>query len=700
MIDSLPSVEWNPWLACAMALSARWFIPGMALAWALNLRVPAGQPAWILWVFSAAGCLIAGLLSSVLITWLLAEAGLYIPAAEWTVIAAVTALGVCLGVVLDPQALHNHLRHSLPGLIVFATGIAVLMSLPRRGEWILGGWDPGVYINQGAVLAQQGTFHPGPSAAFRDLSKEEFGVFSRRFNDDYVEVFPGTPLDPDTRSFRFYFFRATPCLMAATARSGGLRAETRINGFLGLAVGVVFLALMLRAARRPAHALFAALLLAVQPAFLYHLHTPLPEMAELFFICAAGFLWLKRPRSWTASSALALVLFAATLNRLSFAAYAVLLILLLAVMDLHRSDRRRVGVEHALMLAAVGGALGFDLATSAMIPRLGHVLPFLLGLCGAGVAAVAGVDAAASIPFLRSRLKPGRTAIGFALAAGGALAGVTGWLGAGVMRDWCVAVQRIGPFIGWPLLAAATAGGVLLILDRLRGRSVTREMGGFLLWLFIILNAILLRKWVADLYPWATRRFLSCSVPLVAALAAALPAGLRERGKANRWMPLLSLAMLAAIVAGTARQSWHAWRRTEYDGASAALKQIAERIRPGDVVVADHFWWATPLTFIYDRPALDGSPLWERDSPRNAELALAALRRLSRGGQRIRLLTSAGQGIPMYLTPLDRVTQDWRSAPVLIEEIVHHPRAADYEVRTRKYMFELFTWDPANEHAQ
>lgn len=684
----LPSAELNPWLACVVGLTCRWMVPGMAWGW-LMCRADTPSPRWMRWITATAVNLLAGIMISSILAWILAESGTYGVVAEWVVLSTAAFLGLAAGCAWGKLEFLQHIRSSIPGLLLFALGVAALMNLPQRGEWILGGWDPGVYVNQGVYVARHGTFHPAALQCWRDLSPQEFGLLTRRFQGgEYVECFPGVPIDEVSRTFQFYFFRMTPTVIAELFRSGGLRAAVRFNEFVGLAAGLIFLACMLRAAR-PSHAVIAALFMAIQPIFLYHLHTPASEMLELALVCGAGFLVMATPRNWPAHIFLCIVFFVAILNRVSFVAFGTLFLAVLVLLDFGRPDRLRVLAQHVLLAGALGLGLFFDMSASAMIPRLGHILPALLMLCLIAGLVVLVIDLAACSERLRTYvLDSGMGSIlsAFALISGAGVLIALWFFDPGWVYTWIGSAGRMGHFIGMPvLILAAAAAAVMVMLRHRQALTFSREFKGWILCLLVATCVLTQHKWVAELYPWSTKRFLVYAVPLVAALAAVVPSALFERWRRNRLGTIAAGLIIVGVLVSTARISWHAWHRTEYDGSSRVLGQVAAMIGPDDVVFADHQWWATPLTFIYDRQVFDGSKLWNSRNPVGRAGLEQLMARLYRDGKRVRLLSSSRK---------ESVKADYVSEEVTLEEIAHHQRASDYMVRTRRFVFQLSTWKP------
>jgi hypothetical protein len=583
----------------------------------------------------------------------------------------------------------SHLRLSWGGLIVILIGWVVLMNLPRRGEWIAGGWDPGVYVNQGVAIAERGGFNRWLPPVFTELTETELAAFTRRHGRDFVECYPGGPLK-DGRA-QAYFFNATPLVIATAQHAGGLRLATRANAAVGLLAVIMFAAVVLTATHRPAWALGAGALFLIQPLFLYHLHTPVAEVLELFVIGAAGLLCVWRPADGGRNGWLAVLLLLGIVNRISFLPLAALWLVALAWLDLDRPDRGRVRREHLLGLSALITGLAMDLGTSAMPMRLTHVLPqvfFLTGLL-AGVTLI--LDIAANwprwpLPVLKRRLL--LAAVGLLILAGiaGLIFKPASLLGAGRELFWNL--WHLLPYLGWPLLVACTCGLALALLAR-SSAPIPRDLLGIGLVLLLAGVCLLANKWIADLYPWATRRFLII-LPVLAFLAAIIPAWLWRRGG---WLAKgLAVLAFALLLAGLDRQSSAAWARTEYDGLSGILGRVAERLDPDDVVVTDNSFWAMPLTCIYGRQALDGSALWKEPDSDRARAGWSALERLRGAGRRVRFVTTTSRGIGIYGGAAPAAACAARLPPAVLEEIIHSPRATGFATRAFNAELRIYEW--------
>ncbi len=79
------------------------------------------------------------------------------------------------------------------------------MLLPNTGEWIAGGWDPGVYLNTGINVGQTGTFTPQDKAFGADFTPAERSHFMR-YPSNRSERFPGILSNKNGTEINFHFF--------------------------------------------------------------------------------------------------------------------------------------------------------------------------------------------------------------------------------------------------------------------------------------------------------------------------------------------------------------------------------------------------------------------------------------------------------------------------------------------------------------
>lgn len=693
MTAAFPTVEQNPWLACSIALTLLVLAPG--LAWNGLLPPPSDDAPWRRRLHTLALTLLIGLCVAVLAALALAEAGCLDYRNLAIAVAAISISGLFVRrFIRPPDDDRNSGALVVPAIaaIILFVGSAAIMKLPHRSEWILGGWDPGVYQNQGIHTAHSGTFHDPPIALFKNLTPAELDLFTRGENG-YVEIDPGIPIDPATAKILNYFFRLTPSLIATLDLAGGIRAATRVNDFAAL-IGLVLFAAMLSAWRRPALEIVLALaLLILQPLWLYNTHVPTSEMFHLLFICAAGFLLPHLRRHRAAPALFGLILFISILNRFDSIVFSALLIAAVAVIDFTRDDRAAVLRERSYLIAGlIAGALTDAALCAVTLLRLQRVMPMLFAVTAALLAAALLVDFIASRKNLRDRLAFPARHWNIAIAAAATL----GVLFIVLIRHTAIGARIIAtatnnaPYLGVFALIAALGGLIRLLASA----TASREQKLFVLFLLAATASMLIEGHIVPTYPWSTRRFLPYLVPAVALLAAQLIAtAASARGNPGGRIAAIGLLLAIPLAARQHVLIRQAWTSTEFSGTSRALAEVAAHLAPGDIVIADHHWWATPLTFIYDRPVLNGGFLLKK-GPDALARAAAAASRWQREGRNVLWLTSTKSGLRIYERPVTNDTVLWTSAPLTIDEVKHTKTPNGFATAPRVFVFQLHRWQP------
>jgi hypothetical protein len=710
----LQLVSNNQWLYCAAILTFRLVIVGMAWSWSLPHFELSESPKYFVWIVKTANNILIGVVFSLLLTLFLAEAGVYRPTIEWIAFIAFAVAGLIVGFSLKKKFMSDHLLQSIPGIIIFAIGIAAIMNLPKCGEWIAGGWDPGVYQNQGVNVAESGTFHPSARACYKELTTEEFEAFTRG-GTDYRECFTGIPVNPETRKFDHYFFRLTPAFVANIARAGGLRAATRVNYIAGMLVLIMFAAMLIANKCRKAHIFFSIIFLLTQPLWLYHLHIPTTEMLHLFLLCGIGFLLPIRERDSYSILLISLILFLGILNRLSFLPFAAIFVFIVAYLDLGRKDRKCVYWERGSQLAALlAGTLFNTIVCAITLVRLSDVFPKLVMVAFGFAFLAISLDifgpktrnlklVKAVSPYIRF------SAIVAAIAA--LLLFVLYRHSNIIARCWRF-LARLLPGIddtvsqssailhhlfahaGVAVVLVAVIGCMSLFAKR---NGTSNTLKGFVLFNLIVLAAIILNSHIASIYPWATRRYFSYLIPTItiaAGYALALLFGLKAKYRlTNR---IFVGTLFVAVLASNLTRIRNSLTSTEYNGLSETLARISSRIADDDVVVVDHSWWGTPLTFIYGKQVLNGQYFFERnkeDGARTMEIAMGALERMHKEGRTIRFLTSTKTAAldiyPIKIGENTKLDHTWDAS---FQKVIHSRGAINYETKTDSHVFRLFTW--------
>ncbi len=689
------SVAANQWVQCAVLLTVRVFLAGWAWAWTLPSfdRSGRGRILELLWV--GASTAFCGLVINILSITALAEMSRFSPWNDAALLAGVCGIGFAFGLAKARKRMFSVVSRSLPIAVLFLVGVVVIMLMPSQGEWITGGWDPGTYVDEAVYVSRTGSFRPLPDPAFSSLRADEMGLFTRQVHT-FTEGLPVFPIDPQKRSFQLFFVRLTPAFIAMLERAGGLRAAVRMNMFAGLLSVLAFAGMMISIFERKSWRNFALLLLIVQPIWIYHLRIPTSEMLQLFLFMSVLSLLPLRTRGASSQMWFIIGLFTLVLNRIGFLPFGCLLILTVACCDLKRSDRSTVAMERVAQVVALLAGLAFDIgACHVSLVRLGSFFYTLVGVSLGLVVTSVVLEVVAAKDQRRLamlRVLPKLVTAGIVLSA------LLVFGGAYVLRlpqlsEFGSNIAAAWSYFTGPLVICGVAGLLLLCFKR---RMPGRDGWGVILFLMAATGVMLVEGQISELYPWATRRYLVYTVPLVAILGGVALDALWNSSLGYRSISRVSavaVALLVCLVGG--RQSLRAWQATEYDGLSERLSEVAEHIGDGDLVVPDHFLFGVPIRFIHNRPVLNGTLLWQESRGRDLERALIALKRLSSHGWRIRFLTSTTEGMDIFPFMPDGISEDWSWPPFSLREIEHSGSGDGFNTRTFVRQFRLYTWQPA-----
>ncbi len=696
------SLGWVARTFAALLLTAALALTGTAWAWLMPsvLFAPASRVARALRVMAAALAIGSGLFLPLTMLWF--EFGLGTRGIVLCWGAVWCGAGVFLGWLFARERVRAVWSDGWPGLVLLWAATWIVLSLPGRSAWVVGGWDPGVYVNQGVAAARAGAFHVPALPVHAFLPYAEMRPFLRDFFGRYIECFPGMPIDPASRVMQPYFFRLFPTWIALAAQAGGLTAATRVNLVLGLPVLLLVGAMLRTHGYGRAQAVMAVSLLAFHPLWVYHLQLPVSEMLELVLWCAAA--WMARWRRDGAFPAflVGMVLLAGLLNRFSFLPFAAMLVAVMAWEDGSREDRGAVLRERFWQMLGLAAGVWFDYVVCRItMVRLTAVAPRVVGFAALILVAATCFDLCAfSARFRRcvERLSPWKAA---ALAAGPlllfglvVLSRLPAWarMSAGQMARQMPFLVGFAPGgFASPLLVLAVPAGMWLLASEQRP---SRFLAGMAVALVGVALASSMGGHIVAIQPWSSRRYLTSAVPLLAMLTALPLGGLwAYPGLRRSWRRVGALLLLAAVLGGLAPRAWRAWSRPEYDNVAPALAAIARQVNPQtDVVLADHHWWGAPLLFLYDRQVLNGTWLYEARGPGSMARALKALERFRRAGWRVRFLTSTEHGLDLYPIHPGTVSLDWEAPPLRYRELVHGPAVTDFVWREKAAHFRLYTW--------
>ncbi len=620
---------------------------------------------------------------------LLADLGLF---TGWAVAGAVLLAGA--GVLLAGRRRRDAggglPRRSLRRDAVLVALVALLLALALPPfEWVLGGRDPGTYVNAALQMrAEHSTIAHRPE--LRALPPGVVGDVSL-WEPDPIEgrAPPAPPADPYRRDLwpGMYLqrpdgvvpqgFHLFPALLAA---AGSVSGDEGLWAVPALAVLVLLVCALLAGrlteGRRPgvAEAATGAALVA-SLAFVWYARYPTAELLDAALLVGGAWLWTIAARSgsgWTAGAA-GFVTGASLLTRpdavLTVAAVGALA-LVLGVLGAFGPQARRFTV----WFAVVAGASLVHATVFA-----GRYLEDVSVHAPAGWAALAAggavVVVAAALALHRRRdlaalIRSRSSSLTRALPAA-ALLGLLALAALGVVRGW-LPPSWLRWHLGEAGIALAVAGGAV-VLARL-----PRERGSEGAWLLLLLAAATLLLYLPDArispdQPWGFRRFLPVLVPVWAVLcgvAAAALAAVRGRWRtpARVALTVVGAVALVQLVGGLAPTLGH----REYEGAGEVVDRLDASLGPGRPLVLfgphdvtlHRFGPAVgigrgreafPVRALNRRPLVD----WVTARAKGGRVLLVTYRRrlppLDRGRLRASPIATVPFSLPEMEQPLDRL---------------------------------------------
>lgn len=176
------------------------------------------------------------------------------------VIASALLLTGCFAVATHKQRKAKAKPFDL--LVLLVAIITLFFTIPS-GEQILGGWDPGVYMHTGKQVADHGSLqfdHPDLAS----LTDAERNLLARN-PTTVVEPFSGVRVLPSGK-LTPQFYHAYPSLLALFIHGFGLKGGLLVNPILNSLSIIAFYALILVFTKNRWWAMFASVMLALNPA--------------------------------------------------------------------------------------------------------------------------------------------------------------------------------------------------------------------------------------------------------------------------------------------------------------------------------------------------------------------------------------------------------------------------------------------------
>jgi hypothetical protein len=500
----------------------------------------------------------------------------------------------------------------LPTAVVLALALALQA---RPSEYVVGGRDPGAYVAAMSTIARTGGIVVTDPVVL-SIPPEDVELFYRvRDRPDFSwSRFMGFDLERPSSGRVFpQFFHLFPAFGAYLFQAMGIRgalATPPVFGILGTMA--VFFAVRRLFGRGPA--LLTGILLGLNVIQVWFGRYPVSEtMSQFLLFTAMLFILLWEERRSDAFGALAGVSLGLSLLVRIDSALVVVPLLLYVLLRRLRGD---LAWREAAPLLAGFGVLASHSGLHAAFWARKYVVDIATrrywsqpaGVWLAAAVAVAAVVVLAhrfgprAGPILErhgGRVRSAMMAALLAVAAYGywlrpvlsAWAGADGNDEARALADPGVllalgfrqlaahdaqSLVRLGWFVT-PLGLVLGLLGLLAVLARWRPRYLFPVLLGLTVSAFYLYKV---RVW--NDYPFALRRFVPVTLPLLLALAAFLLARLAARGGARR---AVAAALALALAALFARDTARVVRYVDWRGSVRFVADVARRFGPGDVVV-------------------------------------------------------------------------------------------------------------------
>jgi hypothetical protein len=568
-------------------------------------------------------------------------------------------------------------------------------------EYIIGGKDPGVYVNEGIQIAQRGALVVqdrtllGVPAFARDLFYPAYGdraYYSVRFMGFFIQ-------SPDEGTVVGQFPHLYPASIAIGYGVDGLMGA---RGAVGIWAILGVLAVYFAGSRLvgwPAAA-SAAALLSLNVAEVWFSRYPNAELVMQALLFAA---LLANARAHVDGDRFFGPVAGALLGLLLFlrfdAVLAVAAVLVGLALGSAAGQRARWRFWIVLLTAAIVNALYL---VGPMRAYLELPAIFLTNfhwwqygaLAGCGAAVLGAFALAVRSPERARLIVRGTPLVATAIVLGCAVYALVLRHPGGKLTDYdAYALRTYASFyVTLPALIAALAGYVLVARARFwRDPAFMVALSGFSLFFFYKIRI------VPDHF-WMARRFLPMILPgtLLLASAAALM-GTRGRGRIARLVRVpIGVVFLAVLAAAYARSARPILDHVEYAGIIPKLEHLAATIGDGDLLVvesrnaSDTHVLALPLAYVYARHVLVLA------SPTPDKATFAAFLNDARARYR-RVLFMGGGGT-------DLLSPRWSLTPVASDRFQIPEYDAPYNayprfVRRKEFDYSIYAFGPPHPDA-
>lgn len=603
----------------------------------------------------------------------LAEYGWFQP---FPVILA-SLLWTVLGLRVTCREYKGHFKRDFAGLVLAGSLISLIQLLPAPSEWIVGGWDPGVIINQGVWIGRTGMMHPPLGYLHQFITPETVSLFTNHIKG-LNELFPGIPIDTDSGTWAFSFYRGTPLWVGFLYQFGGMDLAIRAMTILLVWIAIISIAAVGRYFQGRLNYPVLLAFLIIQPIVLYHSRTPNYEMLQLLLILSVV-LWTGSKQLRARNGIVAALGFCLVVNHISFILFGGLFALCLALFNRHfaatKPDRSGMCLGAGVLLGAAY-TLVFSSSSTA---KLHHVLPEIYGVAAACMIAILLL----TVQFRWPKLSTVRWDV-LVIPLG-----ITAWLYLECNRtepfaEFANNVKVLSAYEFVPLVLVGFAGAVLCWIR-------VPETRALITFSFLSLLVVLHRKHAVDLYPWALKRYLPFVVPIIMCGGACVWSVINKSRVVN------SLIVLLLFVAGikNADKLKQSLVGVEYTGAMNVVKAVADEIPDAAIVISDHFKWGTPLAAIYGKNIINGEIIWSKKSPEAVRQMFDIILNKESAGAGLYFITSSERALSIYPEIDEEEFVLIREFPLTaFRQTIHHRSNRGFTTRASSASFNIYKYQP------
>lgn len=563
------------------------------------------------------------------------------------------------------------------GFLLSGIVMTVIVLIPAPGEWLVGGWDPGVIMNQGIWIGRTGTLHPSMGLLDLLTNPETADLFTNQIRG-LREWFPGLPVNLASGEWAFSFYRGTPLFVGFLYQVGGVELALRAMPVLAMIALVVILAVMRRIYTGSHRYPVVLALILVQPVFLYHARTPNYEMLQLLLTIGAV-LWADVKSNRIQNGMVLLIGFCMVVNHISFILFGSLLAVCLAAFYRVEGGAARARVGGWLAAGILTGTAYVLFRSVESTAKLQHILPEIYGVATTCVIAVILLTVHFKWPPI-----------------------------SGIRWDWLIwplgmlalvylEFNRQDPFAEFvknlkvlaayqnPLLLATT------LIAALVGWVFVPKSRILVTFVFLGLLVVLHRKHVADLYPWALKRYLPFIVPMIACGGACAWSFMAEKRYGKHAMAVV-LVIIGFFQAGQLKT---AIANVEYTGLNEQLDRVALEIPPSSLVVVDHFKWGVPLAAVHGIAVVNGEIIWSKKSSEVVRQTFDAIVRAKPADTDLYLVSGSEMAMGVYpgIRHEDFVLVG-EFPSITFQQAIHHRGNRGFTTRPSSAEFRVYRYQP------